>query len=148
MSAALVALIAAGILVYRLVVGVDDRRGFATTDLRWWIPWTAGILLLLIIVALRGEFARRRGTGAPAPENAALGRDDVLRELRGTAERIAATKSSTAVQQDWQSKLDRLGEREVSSVTVSQAKSMTAAAWLAWLGYDGEIEVRSVLPRR
>jgi len=52
------------------------------------------------------------------------------------------------VQQDWQRRLDRLAEKDTSSATIAQARTMTPAAWLAWLGYDGEIEIRSVLPRR
>jgi len=51
------------------------------------------------------------------------------------------------MQQDWQRRLDRLAEKGASSATIAQARTMTPSAWLAWLGYDGEIEIRSVLPR-
>lgn len=74
-------------------------------------------------------------------------RDDALRELRRIAERLAVTKASAAMQQDWQRRLDRLAEKGASSATIAQARTMTPSAWLAWLGYDGEIEIRSVLPR-
>lgn len=146
LGAALVALIAAGILVYRLVVGVGDRRGFSDAELRWWIPFAGGILLLLVVFALRGALARRKGS-APQPGAAPRGRDDALRDLRRTAERLAATKPPAAVQQDWQRRLDRLAGTGASPEMIAQAKAMTPVAWLAWLGYDGEIDIRSVLPR-
>lgn len=147
LGAALVALIAAGILVYRLIVGVEDLRGLSAADLRWWIPFAAGILLLLVVVALRGALARRKGASVPPPVAPAERGDDALRELRRIAERLAATKASAAVQQDWQRRLDRLAEKGAPPATISQARTMTPSAWLAWLGYDGEIEIRSVLPR-
>lgn len=149
LSAALIAVITGGILLYRLVVGVGDRRGLPAEALRWWIPVTAAILVLLIIVALRGEFARRRGRALTPPASTAEpdGADAPVRDLRRTAESIAATKPSPAQQQDWQRRLDRLAEAGTSPETIAQAKALTPAAWLAWMGYDGEIEIRSVLPR-
>ncbi|MBO1741459.1 hypothetical protein [Leifsonia sp. TF02-11] len=148
LSAALIALIAAGILIYRLIVGTGDRRGFSAEDLRWWIPLVAAILVLLVVVAVRGGLARRRGPAVPDARPAPSGgRDDGLRELRRTAERLAATASPAAVQQDWRTRLDRLAASGASAETIAQAETLTPAAWLAWMGYDGEIEIRSVLPR-
>ncbi|WP_409464583.1 hypothetical protein [Amycolatopsis sp. GA6-003] len=147
LGAVLIALIAAGILVYRLVVGASDRRGFTGADLRWWIPMAGVVVLLLIAVALRCDLARRRGRPAPVARTSAPRPDDGLRELRRTAERLAATKLTAEVRQDWQKRLERLADKGWPAATIAQAEAMTPAAWLAWLSYDGEIEVRSVLPR-
>ncbi|ATY12359.1 hypothetical protein CU254_19215 [Amycolatopsis sp. AA4] len=147
LGAVLIALITAGILVYRLVVGASDRRGFTGEDLRWWSPMAAVVVLLLIVVAVRCDLARRRGRPAPVARSSATRSDAVLRELRRTAERLAATKLTVEVQQDWQKRLERLAEKGWPEATIAQAKAMTPAAWLAWLSYDGEIEIRSVLPR-
>lgn len=53
-----------GIGVYRAIVGTGDSRGFTASDLSWWLPMEAAIVLLLLGLAIRCD--RRRRSGPPA----------------------------------------------------------------------------------
>lgn len=63
--AVLVGMICGGILVFRLVVGGSDDRGFDQQDLAAWLPMTAVSVLLIIGIAVRSDLVRRR-LGEPA----------------------------------------------------------------------------------
>ncbi|MBO9704038.1 MAG: hypothetical protein J7474_00785 [Arthrobacter sp.] len=59
-----VSIVVAGIGVYRAIVGTGDSRGFTASDLSWWLPMEAAIVLLLLGLAIRCD--RRRRSGPPA----------------------------------------------------------------------------------
>ncbi len=59
-----VSLFVAGIGVYRAIVGTGDSRGLTASDLSWWLPMEAVIVVLLLGLAIRSD--RRRRSGTPA----------------------------------------------------------------------------------
>jgi hypothetical protein len=63
--AVLVGLICGGILVFRLVVGGSDDRGFDQQDLVAWLVMTAVSVLSIVGIAIRSDLVRRR-LGEPA----------------------------------------------------------------------------------
>ncbi|GGM39363.1 hypothetical protein [Microbacterium saperdae] len=145
--AVLVGLICGGILVFRLVVGGSDDRGFDPQDLVAWLPMTAVSVLLIIGIAVRSDLVRRRSVG-PAPAGSAGAQTDSVREMRREAEWAASsTRQDATAKTDWLARLDQLGERGVDADSVAQARTMTPAAWLTWLAYDGEIDIAGVIPR-
>lgn len=146
----IVALPVAGILAYRLVRGVHDRRGFTTEQLHWAIPALAVTLLLLVGIVARCDPVRRRKIAEPRIRTRSVHtpRPDVARELHRTAERLATTTLDKEAHQAWKERLDLLRRRGWPEETIAQAASMTPAAWLAWLCYDGEIDIGPVVPRR
>lgn len=145
--AVLVGLICAGILVFRLVVGGGDGRGFDQQDLAAWLPMTAVSVLLILGITVRCDLVRRR-SAAPASAGSAGPQADSVREMRREAEWAASSARQDApAKADWLARLDQLGERGVDATSVAQARTMTPAAWLTWLAYDGEIEIAGVIPR-
>ncbi|KJL29500.1 hypothetical protein RS83_01517 [Microbacterium oxydans] len=142
----LVGLICVGMFVYRLVVGTDDDRGFESQGLAIWIPMTAVSLLLLVGVAIRTDLVRRAAVG-PASSRASSSRTDGAREMRREAEWAAASGTRDAAgTAEWLRRLDAL-EGGVDASSIAQARTLSPAAWLTWLAYDGEIDVAGVLPR-
>lgn len=145
--AVLVGLICGGILVFRIVVGSSDDRGFDQQDLAAWLPMTAVSVLLIIGIAVRSDLVRRR-SAEPARPGSAGPQADSVREMRREAEWAASSARLDAqAKTDWLARLDQLGERGVDADSVAQARTMTPAAWLTWLAYDGEIDVAGVIPR-
>ncbi|MEZ2372182.1 hypothetical protein [Arthrobacter sp. RCC_34] len=51
-----------GIGVYRAIVGTGDGRGFTASDLSWWLPMEAAIVVLLLGLAIRCDRRRRSGS--------------------------------------------------------------------------------------
>lgn len=135
-----------GILVFRLIAGVGDGRGFSAATLAWWVPASAVVVLLLIGIVVRCDGVRRSADArAPRPRATAMSKDAVTPQRR-TAERLAATAVSKEARQLWGERLAALAGRGIPRETVAQAESMTPAAWLAWFCYDGEIDVSQVIP--
>ncbi|MFJ2551244.1 hypothetical protein [Microbacterium sp. NPDC087591] len=60
--AVLVGIVCAGILGFRLAVGVGDTRGFGDQDLAAWIPMAGVSVLLIIGIVVRSDAVRRRGS--------------------------------------------------------------------------------------
>jgi hypothetical protein len=60
--AVLVGIVCAGILGFRLAVGVGDLRGFGDQDLAAWLPMAGASVLLIIGIAVRSDTVRRRGS--------------------------------------------------------------------------------------
>lgn len=137
------------VIGYRLVVGVDDSRGFTGQDLASWMPFAVLIAVLLLAVGLRCDFARRRmpsewsgptsGRVAPSRKSGA--------GLRRVAVALASEGVSPAQRTEWASRLEALRRRGAPDGTIDQALTMTPRSWLAWLCYDGEIEAGDVLTR-
>lgn len=144
----LVALVVAATLVYRLAVGPSPDHDFTSDQLRWWGLASAAQLVVLLGIVWRCDPVRRRAATLPAARPANGPRADVTRELRRTAEQLAATDSDKEAMADWKARLATLERRGLPAETISQASSMTPAAWMAWLCYDGEIDVSSVMSRR
>lgn len=57
-----VSVFVAGIGAYRAIIGTGDSRGFTPSDLSWWLPMEAVIVLLLLGLAIRCDRRRRSGT--------------------------------------------------------------------------------------
>ncbi|WP_314475313.1 hypothetical protein [uncultured Microbacterium sp.] len=145
--AVLVGVICAGILIFRLAVGGGDGRGFAPQDLAVWLPMTAVSVLLIIGIAVRSDLVRRR-SAVPASVGPSRPQTDSVREMRREAEWAASsTRQDASTKADWLARLDQLAERGVDAGSVAQARTMTPAAWLTWLAYDGEIDIAGVIPR-
>ena len=144
--AILVGLVCAGLLVFRLVAGVDDGRGLSSADLSWWAPMTAVVVLLLIGIAIRSDVVRRSAASREGRVPAAGSRGDDLRQMRRDAEWAASVQTDAPSKASWVAKLDALGDH-VDPAATAQARTMTPAAWLAWMSYDGEIEILGVVPR-
>ena len=137
-----------GILVLRAVVGVSDERGFASGTLRWWIPAMVVVALVLFGITVRSDRVRRAGEGRPFSKRPVASPSVDRTDLRRTAEDLAASRTTRATRELWNIRLANLARRSIPSETVAQARTMTPAAWLAWLYYDGEIDVSGVMPRR
>lgn len=145
--AVLVGLICAGILVFRLLIGSGDGRGFDQQDLAVWLPMNAVSVLLIFGIAVRSDLARRRSVG-PASARPAGPQTDSVREMRREAEWAASSaRPDASTKSDWLARLDQLSDRGVDAASVAQARTMTPAAWLTWLAYDGEIDITGVVPR-
>lgn len=43
--------------------------------------------------------------------------------------------------------IDGLARRGIAPACLAQARAMTPAAWLAWMAYDGERDLRGIVPR-
>ncbi|MFE6736620.1 hypothetical protein [Microbacterium sp. NPDC057650] len=135
------------ILAFRLVAGTGDGRGFGTDDLAIWIPMMTGIVLLLGGIALRCDPVRRQAR-PPHPVRASAPSAKAGEELRRRAEHLAVSvRSDAAADAEWMTRLDVLAIRGIDAESVAQARTMTPAAWLAWLAYDGEIDMSGVVPR-
>lgn len=145
--ASLVGLLALGMLVFRFGVGAGDGRGFTEDDVAWWIPVSALVLLLLIGIVVRCDVARRRANPWKPPRGSAGAGHRVLRELRRTAARLAGIDIDTEQAIEWSARLDVLDKRGIDADAVAQAREMTPIAWLAWMSYDGELEISGVVPR-
>ena len=63
--AVLVGMICGGILVFRLVVGGSDDRGFDQQDLVAWLVMSAVSMLSIVGITIRSDLVRRR-SGEPA----------------------------------------------------------------------------------
>lgn len=137
-----------GILVFRVITGVSDERGFASETLLWWIPAMVVISLLLIGIAVRSDGARREGGRRSVPKRGVASSSVDRNELRRTAESLATSPTTRAIREDWSARLTALAGRSIPPETIAQARTMTPTAWLAWLCYDGEIDVSGVIPRR
>jgi len=48
---------------------------------------------------------------------------------------------------EWTRRLDALAAAGIDAATVAQARTLAPAAWVAWLAYDGEIDIAGVIPR-
>lgn len=142
-----VAVVVAGILVFRFLVGTGDSRGFSPEQVAAWLRLTAVILLVLVALSWRLDVARRRGAGDTAPRPGVV--PGTARHLRRTAERLADIRSDRTAEarSDWSRRLARLEKTGVDPGTVEQARTMSPAAWLTWTFYDGEIDVTDVLPK-
>lgn len=145
-SAVVVGILCAAMLMYRLVAGTSDGRGFTAPDLATWVPMMAVIVLLMVGIVLRCDPVRRRGASA-CPASVGGRPSDVNKELRRTAERLASLPDGKAAAADWRARLGVLEQRGVDARSVAQARTMTPSAWLAWLAYDGEISLAGVVPR-
>lgn len=142
----LVGLVCVGMLVFRLAAGSADERGFSSEAIAWWVPMTAVIELLIIGLAVRSDGVRR-GPADPADRAAKRSGADDRHQMRRDAEWASSMKSEPAVATAWTAGLDDLRER-VDPDALAQARAMTPAAWLAWMSYDGEIDISGVVPRR
>ncbi|WP_146008176.1 hypothetical protein [Microbacterium aurantiacum] len=137
-----------GILVFRVVAGVSDERGFASETLLWWIPAMVVITLLLLGIAVRNDVVRRSEARNPVSRRPVMASSVDRDELRRAAESLAALPTTSATREHWNASLTTLERRDLPSETIAQARAMTPAAWLAWICYDGEIDVSGVMPRR
>lgn len=145
--AVLVGLICGGILVFRLAIGGGDGRGFDQQDLVAWLPMTAVSVLLIIGIASRSDLVRRR-SALPVSDRSVRPQTESVREMRREAEwAVSSARQDAPAKADWLTLLDQLGERGVGAASVAQARTMTPAAWLTWLAYDGEIDIAGVIPR-
>lgn len=138
-----VAVLGLALVVYRGIAGSNDDRGFTSGDLAVWMPMMVVILLLCVVVALRCDPVRRRGVLSAKPLVSAG--SDASKELRRVAARLA--DSARGGSAEWHEHLVVLDRRGVDTESIAQAKTMTPSAWLAWLAYDGEIDMTGVVPR-
>lgn len=146
-SSVVVGLLCAGILVFRLVAGTSDDRGFTPSDLAVWLPLTAVVVLLIVGIVIRTDPVRRQAV-APSRRGRAPSGTDAVRQLRRDAEWAASVmKPDPSMMALWLSRLDAAAERGVDPAAVAQARTLTPAAWLAWLAYDGERDIAGVVPR-
>jgi len=147
-SAVLVGIIVLWSLGYRLTAGVSDDRGFVAADLSWWIPAAGVTALLLAGVVWRCDPVRRSGSSrAPSRRSGPPVLEDAVRDLRETAERLAARKTTVDARDRWLARLDTAERRGIAAAAVEQARTMSPSSWLAWLCYDGDIRISGVLPR-
>ncbi|MFD6176314.1 MULTISPECIES: hypothetical protein [unclassified Isoptericola] len=142
--------LAAALLIYRAAVGTGDGRGFTAADLAWWVPATAAAVALAAGIALRCDRARRRGPAAPPrrPQRASGTNTRVERELRRTAERLAARPVPDDVEAAWQRRLAVLGRRAVDPETLVQARATTPVGWLVSVCHDAHTDLAHVLAGR
>jgi len=146
-SSVVVGLLCAGVLVFRLVAGTSDDRGFTPSDLAVWLPLTAVVVLLIVGIVIRTDPVRRQAV-APSRRGRAPSGTDAVRQLRRDAEWAASVmKPDPSMMALWLSRLDAAAERGVDPAAVAQARTLTPAAWLAWLAYDGERDIAGVVPR-
>ncbi|MFD0559044.1 hypothetical protein FB566_5002 [Stackebrandtia endophytica] len=142
-----VAVMVAGLLVFRLLVGTEDSRGFSAEQVGLWLRLTLVVFVTLVVLGWRLNRLRRRRSDDPRPDS----RDAVatMRHLRRTAVRLAETSSGPpdVVLGEWTERLNRLAKSGVNAETIAQARTMSPVAWLVWTFYDGEIDVSDVLPK-
>lgn len=146
-SSALVGLLCVAMLAIRLVLGTGDDRGFTPDDLAIWLPMTAVIALLIAGVAIRGDLVRRQDAAPSTGARTSVDPGD-LRQMRRDAEWAASSSSPTPSDKaEWSRRLDTLASAGIDATTIAQARTLAPAAWVAWLAYDGEIDIAGVIPR-
>jgi len=146
-SAVMVGLLCAALLVTRLLLGTGDDRGFTPDDLAIWLPMTAVTTLLIAGVAIRSDRVRRQDAALTPRARASVDPGD-LRQMRRDAEWAASSSSPTpADKAEWSHRLDALASAGIDAETIAQARTLAPAAWVAWLAYDGEIDIAGVIPR-
>lgn len=146
-SSVLVGLLCVAMLAIRLVLGTGDDRWFTAEDLAIWLPMTAVIALLIAGVTIRSDLVRRRDAAPSTGARASVDPGD-LRQMRRDAEWAAASSSPTATDKaEWSRRLDALASAGIDATTIAQARTLAPAAWVAWLAYDGEIDIAGVIPR-
>ncbi|WP_213456241.1 hypothetical protein [Rhizomonospora bruguierae] len=136
------------LLMLRVLAGASDSRGFSAEQVAFWAPVTAIILLVIVVLAVRLDAVRRRAAphpGVDLPRHRAHRRE--LRKLAHRLARVEPAGATDEVRSEWARRLALLAERGTDPRTVAQAGTMTPAAWLAWVCYDGEIDVSGILPR-
>lgn len=147
-SSVLVGMLCVAMLAIRLVLGTGDDRGFTPEDLAIWLPMTAVIVLLIAGVAIRSDLVRRQDAGPSTGARASVDPGD-LRQMRRDAEWAASSSSSRTPtdKAEWSRRLDALASAGIDDATIAQARTLRPAAWVAWLAYDGEIDIAGVIPR-
>ncbi|MFJ4253637.1 hypothetical protein [Microbacterium sp. NPDC090003] len=146
-SSVLVGMLCVAMLAIRLVLGTGDDRGFRAEDLAIWLPMTAVIALLIAGVTIRSDLVRRRDAAPSTGARASVDPGD-LRQMRRDAEWAASSSSPTATDKAvWSRRLDALASAGIDATTIAQARTLAPAAWVAWLAYDGEIDIAGVIPR-
>lgn len=146
-SSALVGLLCVAMLAIRLVLGTGDDRGFTPEDLAIWLPMTTAITLLIAGVAIRSDRVRRQDAALTPRARASVDPGD-LRQMRRDAEWAASSSSPTPSDKaEWTRRLDALAAAGIDAATIAQARTLAPAAWVAWLAYDGEIDIAGVIPR-
>jgi hypothetical protein len=146
-SAVMVGLLCAALLVTRLLLGTGDDRGFTPEDLAIWLPMTAATTLLIAGVAIRSDRVRRQDAALTPRARASVDPGD-LRQMRRDAEWAASSSSPTPSDNaEWTRRLDALAAAGIDTTTIAQARTLAPAAWVAWLAYDGEIDIAGVIPR-
>lgn len=143
----LVGLLCVAMLVVRLILGTGDDRGFTPDDLAIWLPMTAVIALLIAGVAIRSDLVRRQDAAPSTGAGTSVDPGD-LRQMRRDAEWAASSSSPTPSDKaEWSRRLDTLASAGIDATTIAQARTLAPAAWVAWLAYDGEIDIAGVIPR-
>lgn len=143
----LVGLLCASLLLTRFLLGTGDDRGFTPEDLAIWLPMTAVIALLIAGIAIRSDLVRRQDAAPSTGARASLDPGD-LRQMRRDAEWAASSSSPTPTDKaEWSRRLDALANAGIDASTIAQARTLAPAAWVAWLAYDGEIDIAGVIPR-
>ncbi len=143
----LVGLLCVAMLVVRLILGTGDDRGFTPDDLAIWLPMTAVIALLIAGVAIRSDLVRRQDAALTPRARTSVDPGD-LRQMRRDAEWAASSSSPTPSDKaEWSRRLDTLASAGIDATTIAQARTLAPAAWVAWLAYDGEIDIGGVIPR-
>ena len=143
----LVGLLCVAMLVVRLLLGTGDDRGFTPDDLAIWLPMTAVIALLIAGVAIRSDLVRRQDAAPSTGARTSVDPGD-LRQMRRDAEWAASSSSPTPSDKaEWSRRLDTLASAGIDATTIAQARTLAPAAWVAWLAYDGEIDIAGVIPR-
>lgn len=143
----LVGLLCVAMLVVRLILGTGDDRGFTPDDLAIWLPMTAVIALLIAGVAIRSDLVRRQDAAPSTGAQTSVDPGD-LRQMRRDAEWAASSSSPTPTDKaEWSRRLDTLASAGIDATTIAQARTLAPAAWVAWLAYDGEIDIAGVIPR-
>ncbi|MFK0402258.1 hypothetical protein ACIQTT_08020 [Microbacterium sp. NPDC090225] len=143
----LVGLLCVAMLVVRLILGTGDDRGFTPDDLAIWLPMTAVIALLIAGVAIRSDLVRRQDAAPSTGARTSVDPGD-LRQMRRDAEWAASSSSPTPTDKaEWSRRLDALASAGIDATTIAQARTLAPAAWVAWLAYDGELDIAGVIPR-
>lgn len=143
-----VAVMVAGLLVFRLLVGTDDSRGFSAEQVGLWLRLTPVVFVALVGLVWRLNGLRRKRRHDPRRNSRATAA--TMRHLHRTAVRLADTSSSgppDVVLGEWTGRLNRLAKTGINADTIAQARAMSPVAWLVWTFYDGELDVSDVLPK-
>lgn len=95
----LVGSVCAGILVFRVVAGGSDDRGFGAQDVAVWMPMTAVSVLLIAAIAVRCDLARRTVVATARHPRSTR---DAAREMLREAEWIASSgRGSAQLDAEW-----------------------------------------------
>ncbi|WP_143034041.1 hypothetical protein [Paramicrobacterium humi] len=138
----IVALIVAGIAVYRLVVGPSG--GTAALPPSAYVLWLAGAAVIVMELVVIAGVLRRAVRSRDAAF--ARGRPDREPSLRAQAEELAQKDRALSVRTraDWEAALAEL--QSVPTATIEQARLLGPIGWLAWAAYGRRIDPTELAP--